>query len=533
LKKIGIYAIGARTKLPSGTGVLLAFVLCAPIAAAGEPERMDCVITPSRLIDLSSAVAGLVERVEVERSDTVAEGQVIARLTSSVEHRDVDIARARSRMKSEIHLWQASLEYEDTNLGRLQSLHTGSHASANQRDIARRDSKLSTWKLRRAKDAFELRQLELLRARDVLEQKTIRSPINGVVVQRFKSEGEYVEDQPIVRLAQLDPLHVESIVPMQRFGSIRPGMRARVFAEGHEEQSYDAEVVVVDRLGDAASGTFGVRLSLPNPDNRLPSGLKCGVEFVPTPQTARVDPASKNSDLDTETARTDSNGEMLSVALVIPEAIALPVDQEKMSSNAETRATNEPRKTPDSIPPSSINASQGSGDLPQAKAPQKALCGSVGPLMDGDVARNIQVELKGRGYDPVLRKASAPKTIGYIVLAPRQDSNRATSDYQRQLSKKGIHEAAVTARGAYSGRLSVGVYNVAAPAERRRAALQKLGFNVEVVARTRPVSQWWLDLDRPVGEPGANRLRSTLESLHPPFGVELLSCQPLHTLASR
>ena len=34
-----------------------------------------------------------------------------------------------------------------------------------------------------------------------------------------------------------------------------------------------------DRVVDAASGTFGVRLELPNPGYRLPAGLKCKVRF--------------------------------------------------------------------------------------------------------------------------------------------------------------------------------------------------------------------------------------------------------------
>jgi multidrug efflux pump subunit AcrA (membrane-fusion protein) len=43
--------------------------------------------------------------------------------------------------------------------------------------------------------------------------------------------------------------------------------------------SYNARVSVVDRVVDAASGTLGVRLELPNPGYRLPAGLKCKVRF--------------------------------------------------------------------------------------------------------------------------------------------------------------------------------------------------------------------------------------------------------------
>jgi len=42
---------------------------------------------------------------------------------------------------------------------------------------------------------------------------------------------------------------------------------------------HKARVVVVDKVIDAASGTFGVRLTLPNPGRRIPAGLKCKARF--------------------------------------------------------------------------------------------------------------------------------------------------------------------------------------------------------------------------------------------------------------
>ena len=47
--------------------------------------------------------------------------------------------------------------------------------------------------------------LELLRAEAMLDRRTIRSPVDGVVTERFKSAGEYIDDEPVMRVAQLDP----------------------------------------------------------------------------------------------------------------------------------------------------------------------------------------------------------------------------------------------------------------------------------------------------------------------------------------
>ena len=99
------------------------------------------------------------------------------------------------------------------------------------------------------------------------------------MVERLKSAGEYPDDGPILTLAQLDPLNVEVLLPASEFGSIKPGMKARVSPEAPLEGSYAAVVKIVDRVVDASSGMFGVRLELPNPDHKLPGGLRCTVSF--------------------------------------------------------------------------------------------------------------------------------------------------------------------------------------------------------------------------------------------------------------
>ena len=69
-------------------------------------------------------------------------------------------------------------------------------------------------------------------------------------------------------------------VPVALFGKVAVGMKAHVMPESPVGGARIAEVTIVDRVIDAASGTFGVRLALPNRDLRLPAGLKCKVRFV-------------------------------------------------------------------------------------------------------------------------------------------------------------------------------------------------------------------------------------------------------------
>lgn len=114
-----------------------------------------------------------------------------------------------------------------------------------------------------------------------LDLRRIRSPITGVVVERLLAPGEAAGRTPILRLAQIDPLRVDVFAPVTMLGKIRIGMGAQVVPEAPLNGAHLARVTVVDRVVDAASGTFGVRLELPNARYRLPAGLKCKVRFLP------------------------------------------------------------------------------------------------------------------------------------------------------------------------------------------------------------------------------------------------------------
>jgi multidrug efflux pump subunit AcrA (membrane-fusion protein) len=82
-----------------------------------------------------------------------------------------------------------------------------------------------------------------------------------------------------MKLAQVDPLRVEVYVPLSLLGKLKTGMKADVRPEGKGQPTYQAMVVVVNRVVDSASGTFGVRLEMPNSNKAIAAGLACTVDF--------------------------------------------------------------------------------------------------------------------------------------------------------------------------------------------------------------------------------------------------------------
>lgn len=82
-----------------------------------------------------------------------------------------------------------------------------------------------------------------------------------------------------MKIAQINPLNVEVILPVTMLGKVKKGMGGVIKPEAPSGVTYRANVVIVDPVVNAASGMFGVRLELPNPESRIPAGVKCQVEF--------------------------------------------------------------------------------------------------------------------------------------------------------------------------------------------------------------------------------------------------------------
>ena len=251
----------------------------AAVAADAGDVGLDCVITPSAQVAVASAAPGLIERVHVDRSDRVERGTVLAELEAGVERAAVDLAREWSSFDTEIKLEGVTLANEQRKRKRMEDLYKRRQVSREDKDDADTRLRASRLRLQEATERRRLRTLEARQAEAALARRTIRSPVNGVVVERLRQEGEYVEDDAIVRVARLDPLFVETIVPMRHFGKVAVGASAEVHPEAPASGPVAATVLKVDALGDPASGTFGVRLLLPNADDAVPAGLKCRVRI--------------------------------------------------------------------------------------------------------------------------------------------------------------------------------------------------------------------------------------------------------------
>ena len=253
-------------------------VQAAPPANAQE---FECVIEPQQVVKLASPVVGLIARLDVDRGDIVRKGQVVGKIEDGVEVANLALARARATNDAAVKSAEARVQFLRSKYDRLDKLHSRAISSLASLEEIEAEVGVAEQQLKEARLNLSIARLEVAHAEEVLNQRTLRSPIDGVVVERLLVPGEYRNDQsPVLTLAQIDPLRVEVFVPSARFGQILVGSKAEVRPEQPIGGVHDALVTVVDHVLDAASGTFGVRLALPNPQLTLPAGIRCKVTFA-------------------------------------------------------------------------------------------------------------------------------------------------------------------------------------------------------------------------------------------------------------
>ncbi len=219
-------------------------------------STLGCMLEPSEKVQISSPVTGVLDKVQVKRGDRIKKGQSLFQLKAGVEREAVKLARVRA-------------EFATRKQQRNQDLYDEDILTANERDEIETEVLIARSELR-------LKQQELALRR-------VASPINGVVVNRFNNEGEYVTTDPILSLATLDPLHVDLLLPAMYFGKISPDQELLIKPESEDIAARKAKVDIVDPIIDSASGTFRVQLVMRNPGHKIPAGIRCSAQAVSQP----------------------------------------------------------------------------------------------------------------------------------------------------------------------------------------------------------------------------------------------------------
>jgi len=292
------------------------WVALAMVGTVDAKQPLGCLIEPDRVAEIGSPVIGVIQQMLVERGDTVKEGQVIATLRADVERAALDVARSKAQAEADVQAAVTALEFARQRQQRAEDLFNQKFISDQALEQARAEARLAEQKLEQSREQQRIWGREVGLASAQLGQRSIRSPIDGVIADRYVSAGERVETKPLVRVAKIDPLRVEVVVPAALYGQVKSGAMVGVTPDLPGVGSFKAKVVLVDKVIDAPSNTFRVRLELPNPDGALPAGLRCRADLG-IDATAESSPGKVVAPTAPAAARGTANGAATATPLTI------------------------------------------------------------------------------------------------------------------------------------------------------------------------------------------------------------------------
>ena len=412
-------------------------ILLPTLSIANENNNIpaiDCIIEPNVIVDLSSSVKGVLDTLTVDKSDEVKKGQVIATLKSDIEQVNVKSSRQRLQL--------STAEYK-----RAAELYREKAITKSEKERSDTDRKLA--------------ELELKYATTSLNLRRIKSPIDGIVVKRFANPGEFVEAKPILQLAQLNPLRIEVVSPVDNYEKIVKGMKAKIFPEFGDYKNLVAKVVMVDKVIDAASGTFSVRLELDNKDHAIPGGLKCSAEFMPLQlATSKSTKPKNNLSGNVENTLTKKSAKTLSESLRMKVATA-------------------------DVPPI---ASLSGGD----KSTDSMLCKSIGPYKKQTTLTGLLSQLKVDIKEAKLRVEPGYK-LTYQVVTRLFDSEEEAIRVEQEMRQAGFNDIAFLAI-TNSRQLTLGVYSSDETAIERRNVARLKGFDAKVIVRAKDKTVYFADI---------------------------------------
>lgn len=256
----------------------------APAAsAAANPANPDSVLTVSgyiinrERIEISPRFLGVVKWIGVKKGDVVTNGQVVVQLD------DAEYRARRLQAEGQLNGARADVERDRLNYERITNLISRAVESQQSADNARLALEADRAAMAAAEGNYDL-------ANTYVDWCVIRSPINGVVLEKLVNPGELVMPQSfggergpstaLLAVADLKDLQVEIDVNEADLSKITLNQKCRVSPEAYPDKTYAGYVAEIAPEADRAKGTLQIKVQIVGPDKFLTPQLSAKVDFL-------------------------------------------------------------------------------------------------------------------------------------------------------------------------------------------------------------------------------------------------------------
>ena len=230
-------------------------------------------------IELSPRTMNEVKWIGVKKGDPVKKGEIVVRLDDSEQQARI------AEIEGQLAVTRVAVERAKLNFQRVKRLRATQNETAEREDEAR---------LAVASAEAQVSQLEGTRAMAQvwIEWTVIRSPIDGVVLEKLSHPGELVTPQTfggtgthgpssaLLSLADPNDLQVEVDISEADLPKVAMNQRCRISPEAWPEKVYTGSVTEIAPEASRQKGTLQVKVKIEKPDRFLTPELSAKVEFL-------------------------------------------------------------------------------------------------------------------------------------------------------------------------------------------------------------------------------------------------------------
>jgi membrane fusion protein, multidrug efflux system len=208
-----------------------------------DAVRLSGVVKAYESVMLSPEEGGIVKMWKVNKGDTVRKGAIIALLNDDILQANYDAANAQYQL-TELNYQKQNSVFEEQGISELQ-LKTAEYS----RDSAKAQADL---------------------AKSRLERSRLRSPIDGIIDQRFLEDGEFAPPAvPIAYIVNMDRIKVTAEIPERYAGSISRGSSVTVTFDAFPGDTLTGQIDFAGATVSSSNRTLPIEIVFRNPGGKI------------------------------------------------------------------------------------------------------------------------------------------------------------------------------------------------------------------------------------------------------------------------
>ena len=179
--------------------VLLAVAMCQVAVAQPQTSSLgsssaapDGILRPWKEADAATAETGLVDKLLVKVGDSVKAGQPIAQLDCQAVQTQLETARAQAAAEGRLMTAASEVTFYKRKLEMLSSMRQKNQANELEEERARVDLRMAEGRHQAELDEKRVLELQVRKLEEQLAERTIKAPIDGIVIKMHKAVGEFV-----------------------------------------------------------------------------------------------------------------------------------------------------------------------------------------------------------------------------------------------------------------------------------------------------------------------------------------------------